>query len=89
MLGVAWQGGRFVSNARTTTANRQSQMRIEFYDFDPKLVPYKGPSSNPREHGKDTIRLFANCRRIIIPVARGGISMELKQIQSERQRSDN
>ncbi len=83
------QGGRFVSNARTTTENHQSRMRAELYDFDPKLVPYKGPSFNPKEQGKDTIRLFANCRRVIIPVARGGVSMELKQIQSERQRVDN
>lgn len=83
------QDGRFVSNARTTSDNKQSKMRVEIYDFDPSKVPYKGESLNPKCAGKQTVRLFANCRKIIIPVSRGGVSMEMREVQSESQKGNN
>ncbi|MBI3889979.1 MAG: hypothetical protein HY303_00455 [Candidatus Wallbacteria bacterium] len=85
----AEKDGRFTSNARTTSDKHDSRMRVEIYDFDPAKVPYKGPSLNPKFGGKPTVRLFANCRKIIIPVARGGVNMEMHPIQNENQKGAN
>lgn len=81
-------GNRFFSNARQRTELEASKLKVSVFDFDPSVVPYRGPSKNPRYEGKNTLRLLANRRDVIIPVNRGGVSLQLREMQRESSRGD-